>query len=168
MPFCATFRAQCLKVNPAANLLQIKNVIIEVILQLLVCIVDAELLEAVDLEVFKAKNVQDTDGQALENNVKVSLNHCSADFLLSQKACVACFHVLVSYRNRLLHIFLVEQCMVDAKDYPVKQGTVKRFGHGVSSCDGLMGEWRDLSYIYNFTKNFQSVIAKENVKKTYL
>lgn len=73
MAFCATCRVQCLNVNPTADLLQVKNVIIEVILQLLVCIVDAELLEAVDLEVFKPKNVQDTDGQTLENNVKVLL-----------------------------------------------------------------------------------------------
>lgn len=41
---------------------------VEVILQLLICIVDAELLETVGLKVLEAKNVQDTDGQALENN----------------------------------------------------------------------------------------------------
>lgn len=40
---------------------------VEVILQLLVCIVDAELLEAVGGKVFEAKNVQDADGQALKN-----------------------------------------------------------------------------------------------------
>lgn len=40
---------------------------VEVILQLLICIVDAELLKAVCLKVLKAKDVQDADGQALEN-----------------------------------------------------------------------------------------------------
>lgn len=40
---------------------------VEIILQLLVCIVDAELLKAVGLKVLKAKNVQNTDGQTLEN-----------------------------------------------------------------------------------------------------
>lgn len=47
-------------------LLQIENVVVEVILQLFVCIVNAELLEAVGLEVLKAKNVQNTDGQTLK------------------------------------------------------------------------------------------------------
>lgn len=49
-------------------LLQIENVMVEIILQLLVCIVDAELLEAVGLKVLKAKNVQNTDGQTLHNS----------------------------------------------------------------------------------------------------
>lgn len=35
--------------------------VVEVILQLLICIVDAELLKAVVGEVLKAKNVQDAD-----------------------------------------------------------------------------------------------------------
>lgn len=64
-----------MKKKTAAHLLQIKNVIIEVILQLLICIVDAELLEAVGLKVFKAKNVQDSNRQTLENNVKIMLNY---------------------------------------------------------------------------------------------
>lgn len=55
------------KRNKTTNLLQIEDVVVEIILQLLVCIVDAELLETVSLEVLKAKNVQDTDRQALEN-----------------------------------------------------------------------------------------------------
>lgn len=49
-------------------LLQVENVMVEIILQLLVCIVDAELLEAVGLKVLKAKNVQNTDGQTLHNS----------------------------------------------------------------------------------------------------
>lgn len=49
------------------HLLQIEDVMVEIILQLLVCIVDAELLEAVGLKVLEAENVQDADGQALEN-----------------------------------------------------------------------------------------------------
>lgn len=47
-------------------LLQIENMVVEIILQLFVCIVDAELLEAVGLKVLKAKNVQNTDGQTLK------------------------------------------------------------------------------------------------------
>lgn len=43
--------------------------VVEVILQLLIRIVDAELLEAVCLKVLEAKNVQDSDGQALENGI---------------------------------------------------------------------------------------------------
>lgn len=54
-------------INNTAHLFQIEDVMVEIILQLLVCIVDAELLKAVCLKVLKAKNVQDTDGQALEN-----------------------------------------------------------------------------------------------------
>lgn len=42
--------------------------VVEIILQLLVCIVDTELLEAVGLKVLKAKNVQNTDGQTLKNS----------------------------------------------------------------------------------------------------
>lgn len=44
----------------------------------------------------------------------------------------------VSYGDRLLHVFLVEQRVIDAQDDPVKQGTVERFGHGVSGSDGLI------------------------------
>lgn len=51
-------------------LLQIENVVVEIILQLFVCIVNAELLEAVGLEVLKAKNVQNTNGQTLQNQSK--------------------------------------------------------------------------------------------------
>lgn len=51
-------------------LLQIENVVVEIILQLFVCIINAELLEAVGLEVLKAKNVQNTNGQTLQNKSK--------------------------------------------------------------------------------------------------
>lgn len=44
--------------------------VVEIILQLFVCIIDAELLEAVGLKVLKAKNVQNTNRQTLENNSK--------------------------------------------------------------------------------------------------
>lgn len=44
--------------------------VVEIILQLFVCIVNAELLEAVGLEVLKAKNVQNTNGQTLQNKRK--------------------------------------------------------------------------------------------------
>lgn len=51
-------------------LLQIENVVVEIILQLFVCIVNAELLEAVGFEVLKAKNVQNPNGQTLQNKSK--------------------------------------------------------------------------------------------------
>lgn len=54
------------KLNSTTHLLQVEDVIVEVILQLLVCIVDTELLKAVGLKVLKPENVQDTDGQTLE------------------------------------------------------------------------------------------------------
>lgn len=53
--------------NKNTHLLQIEDVVVKIILQLFICIVDAELLKAVGLKVLKAKNVQDTNGQALEN-----------------------------------------------------------------------------------------------------
>lgn len=55
------------KQNKTAHLLQIEDVMVEVILQLLVCVVDAELFKAVGLKVLETKNVKDTNGQALEN-----------------------------------------------------------------------------------------------------
>lgn len=51
--------------NLKTYLLQVEDVVVEIILQLLICIVDAELLKAVGLKVLKTKNVQDTNGQAL-------------------------------------------------------------------------------------------------------
>ena len=39
--------------------------VVEVILQLLVCIVNAKLLKAIVREVLEAKNIQDTNGQTL-------------------------------------------------------------------------------------------------------
>lgn len=114
------------------HLLQIEDVVVEVILQLLICIVDAELLKAVCLEVLKAKNVQDADGQTLENKIKYEMKPAS------QVCCSASLLDDVSYGDRLFHVFLVEQCMIDAQHDPVKQGTVKRFSHGVSGSDGLI------------------------------
>lgn len=66
------FSVSCKKIwgwdeNKNTHLLQIENVVVEIILQLFICIVDAELLKAVGLKVLKAKNIQDTNGQALEN-----------------------------------------------------------------------------------------------------
>lgn len=48
--------------------------------------------------------------------------------------------VTVPYWDRFHDIFLVEQCVIDAQDDPVKQRAVQRFGHGVSGCDCLIGE----------------------------
>lgn len=116
-----------------SHLLQIEDVVVEVILQLLICIVDAELLEAVCLKVLEAKNVQNSDGQTLESEIgyvmkPVSKVCCCSSLLLDD----------ASYGDRLLHVFLVEQCVIDAQHDPVKQGTVERFGHGVSGSDGLI------------------------------
>lgn len=52
------------------HLLQIEDVVVEVILQLFICIVDAELLEAVRFKVLKSKNVQHADGQTLKNKIR--------------------------------------------------------------------------------------------------
>ena len=50
---------------------------VEVILQLLVGIVDAELLEAVGLKVLEAKDVQDADGQTLGERSRKGNEHLS-------------------------------------------------------------------------------------------
>lgn len=44
--------------------------VVEVILQLLICIIDAELLKAVRFKVFKTKNVQNSNGQTLKKKIK--------------------------------------------------------------------------------------------------
>jgi hypothetical protein len=46
-------------------------VLVEVVLELLVGIVDTELLKTVPLEVFKPKDVQDPDGQALGDRMQL-------------------------------------------------------------------------------------------------
>lgn len=51
--------------NVWSDLLQREDVMVKIILQLFISIVDAELLKAVGLKVFKAKDVQYTYGQAL-------------------------------------------------------------------------------------------------------
>jgi len=57
---------------------------VEVILQLLICIIDAELLKAVGLKVLKAKNVQNANGQALEKQYNEwSSFSCTYKLLLS-------------------------------------------------------------------------------------
>lgn len=48
----------------------------EVILQLLIGVVDAELLEAVPFKVLKSEDVEDTDGQALERQTIVTARAC--------------------------------------------------------------------------------------------
>ena len=47
-------------------LLQREDVLVDVILQRLVGVVDAELLEAVCPQVLKSEHIQDTDGQTLK------------------------------------------------------------------------------------------------------
>lgn len=48
------------------HLFKLKDVLIDVILQFLIAVVDAQLLKGVFLEVLKSKHVQDTNGQALK------------------------------------------------------------------------------------------------------
>lgn len=42
-----------------------KNMLVEIVLKLLICYIDAQLLKAVDFEVFKSKDVKDADGGCL-------------------------------------------------------------------------------------------------------
>lgn len=48
------------------HLFKLKDVLIDVILQFLIAVVDAQLLKGVFLEVLESKHVQDTNGQALK------------------------------------------------------------------------------------------------------
>lgn len=64
--------------------------------------------------------------------------------------------VTVSYWDRFHDIFLVQQCVIDAQDNPVKQRAVQRFGHGVSGRDCLIGGIEGDAYreeIFNKLKN---------------
>lgn len=45
-----------------------------------------------------------------------------------------------THRDRLFHVFLVEEGVVNAQHNPVEQGTVQRLGHGVSGSDGLWAQ----------------------------
>lgn len=48
------------------HLFKLKDVLIDVILQFLIAVVDAQLLKGVFLEVLESKHVQDTNGQTLK------------------------------------------------------------------------------------------------------
>ena len=50
------------------RLLQLKNVLVEEVLQVLVGVVDAHLLKAVMLKIFKSKNVQNSNGAFVSTN----------------------------------------------------------------------------------------------------
>lgn len=64
----------------------------------------------------------------------------------------------MSHWDRFLHVFLVEQCVIDAQDDPVKQSTVQRFGHRVSGCDSLMRKRGDDKYCNeNFIRTEEKV-----------
>lgn len=97
-----------------AHLLQVEDVIVEVILQLLICIVDAELLKAVGLKVLEAKNVQDADGQALEHRTTDRDVQVDGGNERRSMKVLLMADVGVSHRDGFLHVFLVEKCMVDA------------------------------------------------------
>lgn len=45
--------------------------------------------------------------------------------------------MLIAHRNGLLHVFLIEQRVIDPQDDPVEQGAVQRLGHGVPRRDRL-------------------------------
>lgn len=63
-------------------LLQIEDVVVEVKLQLLVGVVDAKLLKAVVFKVLEAKNVQDSDGQALKMDTQTPWTHGHIDTIM--------------------------------------------------------------------------------------
>lgn len=52
--------------NKNTYLLELKDVLVDVILQFLIGVVDAQLLKAICLEVLESKHVQDADGQTLK------------------------------------------------------------------------------------------------------
>lgn len=56
-------------IGVCSHLLQLEDVLGEVVLQLLVGVVDAKLLEAILFKVLKSKDVQDSNGQALGDKV---------------------------------------------------------------------------------------------------
>lgn len=62
--------AECLKQKEKqkqknTDLLKLEDVLVDVILQFLIRVVDAQLLKAVRLEVLEPKHIQNTDGQIL-------------------------------------------------------------------------------------------------------
>ena len=59
----------------ATYLFKLEDVLVEVILQVLVGVVDAELLKAVAPEVLKPKDVQHPDGVALEHTHRQTHTH---------------------------------------------------------------------------------------------
>ena len=61
-------------------LLHLEDVLHEKLLQILICIVDAELLKTVRVEVFKAKNVQDTNC-TLVVKLELRFEYCIVDLL---------------------------------------------------------------------------------------
>lgn len=56
-------------------LLQFENVLIEIILKLLICIIYTELLKTVGFEIFKSKNIKYTNGQTLKEDVEIPICH---------------------------------------------------------------------------------------------
>ena len=64
---------------PAPYLLELEDVLIEVVMQPLVSVVDAELLKAVVAKVFKTEDVQHTDGVAMVLTVVFFGKKCMVD-----------------------------------------------------------------------------------------
>lgn len=58
------------------HLLNLKDVLVDVMLQFLVGVVDAQLFKTVCLEVLKSKHVQNADGQTLKT--KTAMRHFTA------------------------------------------------------------------------------------------
>lgn len=52
-------------------LFQFENMLIEIILKLLVCIIYTELFKTVGFKVFKSKNIKYTNGQTLKGDVEI-------------------------------------------------------------------------------------------------
>lgn len=51
-------------------LLKFEDMLIEIKLQVFICEIDTELLKRIDFEVFKAKNIQDTNRVDLEKEIR--------------------------------------------------------------------------------------------------
>lgn len=106
------------------HLFKLKDVLIDVILQFLIAVVDAQLLKGVFLEVLESKHVKDTNGQALKTANRTFYIDLKTDSTVVSSTAPSSPSVSWTYRDRFFHVSSVEHSMVDAKDDPLKQSTV--------------------------------------------
>ena len=88
----------------------LENVFVEVVLQRLVCVVDAELFEAVVVQVLKSEDIQDRDDPEVLGGVTLAV---------------------------LNHPTLAQDDLVHAVDQPGEQGGEQRLGNRVPGVKGL-------------------------------